>query len=141
LGKFSLFCFFFLHLKKKKFGYLLTPIGFLEENVRIIVLSILAYSRACLVLKKVRLKKQKKKKPIWQKKLKSAFKGLKHLKITKTDFWQNVKNESFVKKYFLLKSFISQIQFKHTLNGSNLMKLMTNFIVHVVIKVLLSCSC
>jgi hypothetical protein len=60
---------------------------------------------------KVRLKK--KKYSFSKKKIKSAFKGLKSLKIAKTNFWQKFKNKSFAIFIYLfifyLKFYFSNI--------------------------------
>ena len=49
---------------------------------------------------KVRLKK-KKKKYLFDRKIKSVFNGLKSQKIAKIYFWQKLKNEDFTQKLFL----------------------------------------
>jgi hypothetical protein len=51
-----------------------------------------------------------KKKYSFGKKIKSAFKGLKSLKMTKKYFWQKFKNETCPKALFDLKKFIFQMQ-------------------------------
>jgi acetate kinase len=40
------------------------------------------------------------------KEIKSAFKGLKNLKIAKTHFWQNLKNEAYVFFFFFNNIFL-----------------------------------
>jgi hypothetical protein len=52
-------------------------------------------------IQKIRLKKKKKKNHLFGKKIKSAFKGPKSLKIAKKHFWQKLENEAFAQKLFL----------------------------------------
>jgi hypothetical protein len=58
-------------------------------------------SKSVFNTQKVYLKKKNKIKYSFGKKIKNDFKGRKSLKIVKTHFWQNLKNEAFVKSRFL----------------------------------------
>jgi hypothetical protein len=52
----------------------------------------------------------KKKKYLFDKKIKSAFKGKKNLKMVKTNFWQKLKSKAFTQKLFLT----SKLYFSNT---------------------------